>query len=209
MMTAVDNVFHVLQVFFVADGPKHLLRNNFGKADDCVEWGTQFMAHIREKVTLGAVCHFCLAARADQFPLGSLDLGNVGVNRDDRAVRHSAAAYLQNPASQSEALANLRHLAEKGVQSPGNLSFRIAVAEIPAQIEQFTKPAVPYDQSPSAIKHTQTLADIFERRLKQPGVAALHLTPNESWSKSHQRFHGPAALINLRFSQSGQPKVQI
>src|SRR5271167_1894353 len=163
------------------------MRNDLGKSDDGIERGTQFMAHIGEKLALRVTCHLGLAARLDQFPLGCFELSYIRVDRDNRPVRHCAAADLQDASTGSDALLCRRYVAIEPLETFGDLGRGVVTTEVATgrlkhqdvakrrtdregrrQFEQFAEPRVPGDQPPPPVKDTQTLADVLERALEQP-----------------------------------------
>src|SRR5271165_4048836 len=181
--------------------------NDLGESDDRVERSAQFMVHIGQKLALRAVCHLGLTSGLDQFPLGCFEVRDIGINRDDGAVGHGAAADLQNASPRRHALLCRRHVAIKSLETFGDLGRRIVATEIPAdrlkhqnvaklracrevrrQFEQFAETGVPCDQPPPAIKDAETLADVFERALKQSSFGAAP-SPKKTWQEPDQSRH--------------------
>src|SRR5260370_11387599 len=187
MEAALVDVLHIVQIFFVTERAEQLMRNDLGKSDDGIERGTQFMAHIGEKLALRVICHLGLAARLDQSPLGFFELSYIRVNGDNRPVRHCAAADLQHASPGSHALLCCRYVAIEPLETFGDLGRGVVTTEITTrrlehqdvakrrtdrevrrQFEQFAETRVPCDQSAPAIKDAQTLADMLQRALEQP-----------------------------------------
>src|SRR5260370_40779265 len=104
--------------------------DNLGKADDCVERGTQLVAHISQKVAFRAVRRLGLAARLDQFPLGRLDVRDIRIYRDDGTVGHCAASNLQDAALRGHSLLYRRHVAIESDESSRDLTFGIVLTKI-------------------------------------------------------------------------------
>src|ERR1700756_3143561 len=98
------------------------MRNNLRKSNDGVERGTQFMAHIGEKLALRVICHLGLVARLDQFPLGCFEISYIRVNRDYRTVRHCPAADLQGASPGGHALLCCRYVAIEPHETFGDLA---------------------------------------------------------------------------------------
>src|SRR5580704_5635496 len=106
------------------------MRNDLGKSDDGIERGAELMAHIGQKLALGAVCHLCLVARLDQFSLGCLQISYVRVNRDNRPVGHGAAADLQDASPGSHALLCCRYVVIEPLETFGDLGRGVLMTKV-------------------------------------------------------------------------------
>src|ERR1700730_6776534 len=145
------------------------------------------MAHIGEKLALRVICHLGLAARLDQFPFGCSKISYIRVDRDNRPVRHCAAADLQDASRGSHAFLCCRYIAIEQLEAFGDLGRGVVTTEVATgrlkhqdvakrrtdrevrrQFEQFAAPRVPCDHPPPPVKDAQTLADILESALEQP-----------------------------------------
>src|ERR1700730_15107316 len=192
------------------------MRNDLGKSDDGIERGAELMAHIGQKLALGAVCHLCLAARLDQFSLGCLQISYVRVNRDNRPVGHGAAADLQDASPGSHALLCCRYVVIEPLETFGDLGRGVLMTkvatgrlkhqdvakwrtdrEVRRQFEQFAETRVPCDQSASAVKDAQTLADMLQRILEQPSFGTAP-SPERKPRKPHERLHDNGWCRNHR-----------
>ena len=208
------NVLHVVQIFFVAERTEKLMRNDLGKSDDRVERGTQFMAHIGEKLALRVICHLGLVARLDQFSLGCSKFSYIRVNRDNCPVRHCAAADLQDASSWSHAFLGCRYIAIERLETSGGLGRGVVATEVAThrlehqdvakgrtdrevrrQFEQFAETGVPCDQPPPAVKDAQTLADIFKRALEQPSFGTT-FSPKRKQQKPREWLHDSGRCRN-------------
>ena len=87
MRTAVVDIADVLDVLPVLDGAIHLVTHDFRESDDGVQRGTQFMAHVGQKLRLRPVGHLRLFLGQVKGPLRLAPFGHI----PDHHLRHGLA----------------------------------------------------------------------------------------------------------------------
>src|SRR4051812_3362811 len=171
------------------------------------------MAHINKKFALRVICHLGLAARLNQFPLGLFEISYIRIDRDNRPVRHGAAADLQDPSQGGHALLCCRYVAIEPLEAFGDLGRRVITTEIATrrlehqdvtkwrtdrkvqrQFEQLAETRVPCDQPPPPVKDAQTLADILQRALEQPSFGTAS-SPERKQQNPHECLHDNSRTI--------------
>src|SRR5579863_5148527 len=179
------DVLDIFKLLLVVDRPEQLARNGLGEADDRIERRAQLVAHVGEEIAFGAIGEFGLGEGLRHLLFAGLALGDVRIERDDRAVGHGAPTDLQYPTTRRRPLFDDWYVAIEMLGALASIGHRIHRTEIPAQrlLQQnvrqrgagqidwqrqyFDEPAVPGDQPPIAIEDAETLSHVFERALQQ------------------------------------------
>ena len=74
MLAAMVYIAGILLILLRANRPQHFRFDGLGKSDDCVQWRSQLVTYVGEKVTLSSVRRFRPRARFELLVARTFDL---------------------------------------------------------------------------------------------------------------------------------------